>query len=299
MPASSPSTALHHAGGAPACQSCPPLKRICAATNTIPASVHAHHGTILISAANPVGASSFTCIVVPTFSSPLLFSVVGQMSAASQEQRTHDQRRRDPEERKTRLPNPARNACPFAHPFKQPPQKGDGQRRSKAHAQTSQPHQPHAFPRLPKPAGVEAHPHLRGSHQAGIGGERQRTQSKNHPVCCFRIMTARFAFIQMGPQPGLPCIRGTFAQSDQLPCFVMCVSRHVCVPSNRPISMFSPRYNRYFSVPRGAPITAAISSKANPSWKRNTIASRYSAGMPTNAALMRSACSCCCTTSHA
>jgi divalent metal cation (Fe/Co/Zn/Cd) transporter len=30
-------------------------------------------------------------------------------------------------------------------------------------------------------------------------------------------------------------------------------------------------------VPSGAPVTTAISYRANPSWKRNTIASRYSA----------------------
>src|ERR1700730_2445692 len=106
-PASVPSTGLHHAGGPPECLATTTLKKNCAATNTIPASAHAHAGTILISAASPVRVSFFTCIAVSAFSSPLLFAVAGQMSAASQEKRTHNQSRRDPQERKTRLPNPA------------------------------------------------------------------------------------------------------------------------------------------------------------------------------------------------
>src|SRR5262249_3576249 len=150
----------------------------------------------------------------------------------------------DEEKHETRLPNQGRDSGPFAQPCKEPPQKGDGQRRGKAHTQTSHPHQPHAFTRLPKPVRMEAHSHLRGSHQAGIGGERQRTQRTNEPVYCLRVMTACFAFIEVGPQPGLLLIRQTSTQSDQLPCLVMWVSRHACDLSNCPISMFSPRYNR-------------------------------------------------------
>ena len=63
------------------------------------------------------------------------------------------------------------NSGPLAHPGKEPPQKGNGERRGKAYAQAGHPYQPHAFPRLPKPAGMEAHPHLGGAHQAGIGGD--------------------------------------------------------------------------------------------------------------------------------
>src|SRR5438309_1543699 len=221
------------------------------------------------------------------------------MGASGQQQHTDHQCRSDEEKHEAGLPNQGRDSGPFAHPSKESPQKRDGQRRRKAHAETSHPDQPKAFPRLPKPAGVEAHPHLCGSHQAGIGGERQRTQSTNYSFCCFRILTACFTFIEMGPQPGLLRIRETFTQSDQLPCIVMCVPRHACAPSSRDVSMFSPRYSRDLTVPSFAPVTVAISSKANPSWKRSTTVSRYSAGMLTNAALMRSACSCCCTTSHA
>jgi len=139
------------------------------------------------------------------------------------------------------------------------------QMRVRSHAQTGHPHQPHAFPGLPKPAGVEAHSHLRSSHQAGIGSERQRTQSTNHPVCCFRIMTACFAFIEVDPQPDLLHVGETFTQSDQLPCLVMSTPRHACAPFSRGISIFNPRYSRDFTVPSGAPVTVAISSKANPS----------------------------------
>src|SRR5258708_8433265 len=98
MPASSPSAALHHAGGAPECQSGPPLKTTCAATNTIPASTHAHTGIILISAVSLVRVSFFTCINLSAFSSPLLVAVADHMSAAGEENRTHNQRRCDPEE---------------------------------------------------------------------------------------------------------------------------------------------------------------------------------------------------------
>src|SRR6266550_361142 len=182
-PSRNPSKGRAHAGGACGWRVTAILKNHCAATNATTASAHAHTGTILISAASPVRVSFFTCIAVSNFSFQLFVCVVGQMSAASQKKRTHHQRRGDPEERKPRLPNPARNARPRPHPCKESPQKRDGQRRRKAHAQTSHPHQPQAFPRLSKPAGVEADSHLCGSHQAGIGGERQRTQSTNHPVC--------------------------------------------------------------------------------------------------------------------
>ena len=161
------------------------IEKPCAAMNATPASAHAHSGTILISAANPVRVSFFTCIDVPAFSSSIT-AIARRCSlkwvprasnstlttSAGAIKKTH----------KPALPNPVRNACPFAHPGKEPPQKWDGQSCGKAYAQTSHAHQPHAFPRLPKPAGVEAHPHLCGSHQAGIGGQGQRTQSHEPPA---------------------------------------------------------------------------------------------------------------------
>src|SRR5580704_7258049 len=109
-PARRPSSARNHAGGASARRARLISKKNCALANPTIASVHAHTGTILISAVSPVGVSFFTCIAVSVFSLSLLFSVVvqmsaGQMSAASQEHRTHHQRRDDPEERKARLPN--------------------------------------------------------------------------------------------------------------------------------------------------------------------------------------------------
>src|SRR5580704_3117745 len=172
MPANSPSSGLAHAGGPPECRATTTLKKTCAATNRIPASAHAHSGTILISAVSPVCVSFLTCISCSALLLPLsrLLAIACEVRAASQQQHTYHQRGRDEEKHETGLPNQGRDSGPFAYPGKDPPQKGDGEGGRKTHSQTGHPHQPQAFPRLPQPAGVEAHPHLGGSHQARVGG---------------------------------------------------------------------------------------------------------------------------------
>src|ERR1700722_15068045 len=225
MPARRPSNGLAHAGGPPECPANATLKTNCAAINAIPASTHAQIGTILISALSPVRVSFCTCINLSALSLPFprLLAVIGEVGAASQQQHTYHQRRRDEEKHKAGLPNQGRDSGPFPHPGKEPPQKRDGEGCRKTHAQTSHRHHPHAFPRLSKPGSVKAYPHLRGPHQAGMGGQRQRTQSANHPVCRLRIVTAGFAFIYMSAQPKLLRVRKTIPQSDQFPCLLMCV----------------------------------------------------------------------------
>src|SRR5439155_12670534 len=101
--------------------------------------------------------------------------------------------------------------------------------------------------------------------EAGIGGQRQRAQSANQPVCRFRVTPACGAFVEVRAQPGLLRTGKTFTQSDQLSCRVVHVPRQACAPFSRDINMFNPRYSRDFTVPTGAPITVAISSKAIPS----------------------------------
>src|SRR6476469_6796726 len=98
--------------------------------NAIPASAHAHSGTILISAVNPVCVSFLTCIDLSALSVPLprLLAVVGEVRASSQQQNAYHRRRRDEENHEARLPNQRRDSNPCTHPGKESPQKRDGQR---------------------------------------------------------------------------------------------------------------------------------------------------------------------------
>src|SRR5438552_8453734 len=191
--------------------------------------------------------------------------VSGQMEPPSEEKDSRHNRRHQTERRQADLPNRAGKPRLLAHPRKPAPQHCSGEGSTQRYSDTANANHPQPLLLALQVQCPQAHPHLRGSHQAGIGGERQRTQSTNHPVCCFRIMTACLALIEMGPQPGLLRIRETFTQSDQLPCLVMCVPRHACAPFSRDISMFSPRYSRDLTVPSRAPVTVAISFNANPS----------------------------------
>src|ERR1700730_18368719 len=167
MRANSPSSGLANAGGPPECRATTTLKKTCAATNRIPASAHAHSGTILISAVSPVCVSFLTCISCSALLLPLsrLLAIACEVRAASQQQHTYHQRGRDEEKHETGLPNQGRDSGPFSHPGKEPPQEGDGERGRKTHSQTGHPDQPQAFPRLAKPAGVQTPKHLPSLHQ--------------------------------------------------------------------------------------------------------------------------------------
>jgi len=151
----------------------------------------------------------------------MLLAVVGQMSAASYEKRARGQDWRDPEKCKTCLPNPIRDAGPFADPGEEAPCQRDGQRGGESYAETRQAHQPHALTRLTEAGGVEADTHLRGADQAGIGSERERTQVANYRVGCFGVIAAGFAFFEMSLQPELLRFWQAFAQRDQLSGFFM------------------------------------------------------------------------------
>ncbi len=125
------------------------------------------------------------------------------MRASGHQQQTHYQRGGDKKDHEAYLPDDRGNSGPLAHPSEEPPQKRKGQRRRQAHSEASHAHHPHTFPCLAKPGGVKAHPHLRGPHQTGIGGQRLGAQSTYYDVGCFRIIAAGFAFLQVIPQPKL------------------------------------------------------------------------------------------------
>src|SRR6185503_18440011 len=104
-PAPRPISARPQAGGAAECRPSTALKKTWAMINAIPASAHAHSGTILISAVNPVCVSFLTCINLSALSVPLprLLAVVREVRAASQQQHAYYQRRRDEEKHEARL----------------------------------------------------------------------------------------------------------------------------------------------------------------------------------------------------
>src|SRR5215469_5922120 len=112
---------------------------------------------------------------------------------------------------------------------------------------------------------MEPHAHLRRSHQAGIGGYGQRMQCTNHVGYCLRKLTACCASLEVRAKPLLLRMGKISTQSDQGASLVMYASDQGCAPSNRSMRMLSPRYSRDLTVPSRAPVTTAISSKANSS----------------------------------
>src|SRR5882672_5119289 len=214
--------------------------------------------------------------------------VIRQICAPSQEKDGRHNCWHPTEHCQADLPNRSGKARLLAHPGEPAPQHDGRKGSTQRHSNTTNTNHPQPFLLAPQFQSPRAHPHLRCSHESGIRGQRLRMQRANHPASSVRIVAAVCALLQMSSQPGLLRSQESFPQRDEFLCPFMRAVRHACVPFSGLISMLSPRYKRDFTVPSGAPVTAAISSRANSSWKRKTIASRHSAGMLANAALMRS-----------
>ena len=83
------------------------------------------------------------------------------------------------------------------------------------------------------------------------------------------ILAAEFALPQMRMQLRLLRIAQSLAvdtgKGNPFTRLLVNVAVHAWAPFSNGISRFSPRYRRDFIVPRGAPVTLAISSRVRPS----------------------------------